>query len=114
VVAGSVGDGTAAQMFAFFKLHDKLPDIEDIEKDPMKAKCPDQLDAAYAAVQICIHYAKATNVDKLWTYVERLPKELQVSAAVSLVKKSGGMLINSKNLGQWVAKNRALITNVLE
>lgn len=114
VVAGHVGDGTAATMFAFFKLHDKLPDIEDIEKDPAKAKCPDALDAAYAAVQLCIHYAKPVNVDRLWQYVERLPKELQVSAAVSLVKKSGGTLINSKNLGAWVAKNRALITNVLE
>ena len=114
IVSGHVGDGTAATMFAFFKLRDKIPDIEDIEKDPTKAKCPDQLDAAYAAVQLCIHYAKAANVDRLWTYVERLPRELQVSAAVSLIKRSGGQLINSKNLGQWVAKNRALITNVLD
>lgn len=114
VVAGHVGDGASAQMFAFFKLHDKLPDIEDIEKDPAKAKCPDALDAAYAAVQLCIHYAKSTNVDKLWQYIERLPRELQVSAAVSLIKRSGGTLINSKALGTWVSKNRALVTNVLE
>ena len=114
VVAGHVGDGTAAQMFAFFKLHDKLPDIEDIEKDPLKAKCPDVLDAGYAAAQMCVHHAKPGNVDKLWTYVERLPRELQVSTAVSLIKRSGGVLINSKSLGAWVAKNRALVTNVLE
>lgn len=114
VVAGHVGDGTASQMFAFFKLHDKLPDIEDIEKDPAKAKCPDALDAAYAAVQLCIHYAKSANVDKLWQYIERLPREIQVSAAVSLIKKSGGTLINSKALGAWIGKNRALVTNVLE
>lgn len=114
VVSGLVGDGTSAQMFAFFKLHDKLPDVEDIIKDPLKAKCPTQLDAAYAAVQLCIHYAKADNIDKLWTYAERLPRELQVSAAVSLIKKSGGMLINSKALGKWVAGNRALIQNVVD
>lgn len=114
VVAGHVGDGSAAQMFAFFKLHDKLPDIDDIIKDPTKAKCPDQLDAAYAAVQLCIHFAKADIVDQLWTYCERLPKEVQVSAACSLVKRSGGTLINSKKLGQWVAKNRALITSVID
>jgi hypothetical protein len=113
VVAGLVGEGSSANMFAFFKLHDKLPDIEDIEKAPDKAKCPDQLDAAYAAVQLCIHYCKAGNVDKLWQYIERLPKEIQVSAAVSLIKKSGGTLINSKALGSWVGKNRALVTNVL-
>lgn len=114
VVNGHVGAGVGAQMFAFFKLHDKLPDIEDIEKDPLKAKCPDVLDAGYAAAQMCVHHAKPTNVDKLWTYVERLPRELQVSTAVSLIKRSGGVLINSKALGAWVAKNRALVTNVLE
>jgi hypothetical protein len=114
VVAGSVGDGSAAQMFAFFKLHDKLPDIEDIIKDPTKAKCPTQLDAAYAAVQLCIHYAKPENIDRFWTYVERLPRELQVSAAVSLIKRGGGVLINSKALGAWVSKNRALISNVMD
>jgi len=113
VVAGNVGDGTAAQMFAFFKLHDKLPDVEDILKDPSKALCPDQLDAAYAAVQLCIHYAKSDNVDKLWQYIERLPRELQVSAAVSLSRRTGGTLINSKALSAWISKNRALVINVL-
>jgi hypothetical protein len=112
-VAGGVGDGLAAQMFGFFKLHDKLPDIEDILIDPTRAKCPDQLDAAYAALQMCIHYVKSENVDKLWQYIERLPRELQVSAAVSLAKRTGGTLINSVRLGSWIAKNKALVTNVL-
>lgn len=113
VVAGHVGDGSAAQMFAFFKLHDKLPDIEDVLKDPLKAKCPETLDAAYAAMQLCIHYTKSENVNQIWQYIERLPKELQVSSACSLIKRTGGTLINSKALGAWVGKNRALVTNVL-
>ena len=90
-----------------------LPDIEDVIKAPDKAKCPQALDAGYAAVQLCLHYAKPENVDPIWQYVERLAKELQVSAAVSLCLQSGGTLINSKALGSWVAKNRALINNVM-
>jgi hypothetical protein len=113
VVAGHVGDGSAASMFAFFKLHDQLPDIEDIIKEPTKAKCPVDISAGYAAMQLCIHYAKSENVNEIWQYVERLPRELQVSAACSLIKKTSGTLMNSKALGAWVAKNRALVTNVL-
>jgi hypothetical protein len=108
-VSGDVGNGAAAQMFAFFKLHDQLPDLEDIEKDPSKAKCPQSLDAAYAAAQLCIHYAKPQNVDKLWEYCERLPKEIQTSTAKSLIHSSGGVLLNSKRLGKWIASNRALV-----
>lgn len=114
VVAGSVGDGTASQMFAFFKLHTELPDVEDIIKDPTGAKCPTRLDAAYAAMQMCIHYAQAKNADQIWQYVERLPKELQVSAAHSLIGKLKGSLLNTKRLGQWVANNSALIRNVMD
>lgn len=114
LVAGDVGDGAAATMFSFFKLHNELPDIEDILKDPMHAKCPERLDAAYAAVQLCIHYAIPKNIDALWQYVERLPKELQATTAKSLIERSGGILVNSKALAAWVAKNRALIVNTLD
>lgn len=109
MVSGDVGDGASATMFAFFKLHDQLPDLEDIEKDPSKAKCPTSLDAAYAAAQLCIHYAKPGNVDKLWEYCERLPKEIQTSTAKSLIHSSGGVLLNSKRLSKWIASNRALV-----
>ena len=114
IVGGYVGTAQAAQMFAFFKVADELPDIDDIIADPEQAKCPKRLDAAYAALQMCLHYASAKNVDPLWQYVERLPVELQVSAASSLIKASGGVLLNSKRLGAWVTKNKALITNVMQ
>jgi len=109
LVAGCLGDATAADLFSFLKIHDQLPTIEDIEKDPKKAKCPEDLAPAYAAMQICLHFCKANNVDKLWQYVERLPKELQVSAAKTLIEKSGAVLLNSPSLTSWIGKNRALI-----
>ena len=109
--SGYIGEGMSAQMFAFLKVADQLPTIQQILKDPKNAKCPDRLDAAYAAVQLCLHHAEPANVDKIWDYAERLPVELQTSAARSLLEKSGGTLLNTKALGAWVAKNRALIIN---
>lgn len=110
MVGGNIGDGATAQLFAFLKVGDQLPTIDEIEKDPKKAKCPTDLSAAYAAVQLCIHHASPDKVDVLWEYCERLPKELQVSAAKSLVEKGRGVLINSKALSKWIMANRALIT----
>lgn len=109
VVCGDVGEGVAAQMFAYFKVADQLPTIEQIMRDPQGCKAPERLDAAYAAVQMCIHHADANNADKLWTYVERLPVDLQTSAAVSLIERQSGALLNSKKLNDWINKNRALI-----
>lgn len=111
VVSGHVGQGAAATMFSYFKLADQLPEIEEVEKDPTKAKCPTSLDAGYAAAQMCLHYVKGGNVDALWTYCERLPKEIQVATAKSMIERSGGALLNSKKLAAWISANRALVVN---
>jgi hypothetical protein len=108
-VAAYIGDGSASELFAFLKVADDLPTIEEILAKPHKAKCPDRLDAAYAGVQLCLHHADANNIDKIWEWTERLPLELQTSAAKSMLDRSGGQLLNSKRLGKWITKNRALV-----
>lgn len=109
LVAGDIGDKAAAELFAYLKVADDLPTIEEIMADPKGCKCPKELSAAYAAMQMCIHFVNPTNVDKLWAFAERFPKELQVSAARSLCEKGAGVLLNSKALGTWLINNKALI-----
>ena len=115
-VSGNVGDGVSAQMFGYFRMSDQMPEFADILKDPMKAKCPtfERMDAAYATMRMCVINATAGNIDRVWTYAERFPKALQVPAAKELLNKAGGTLLNSKALGNWIAKNNALITNTMK
>jgi len=108
-VSGYIGDGSGAELFSYLKVADDLPTIEEILANPGKAKAPDRLDAAYAGVQLCLHHADAKNIDKIWEWTERLPLELQTSAAKSMLERSGGQLLNSQRLGKWITKNRALV-----
>lgn len=109
LVSGDIGEGACAQVLAFLKLSDQLPTIQEILANPQNAKCPTELSASYAAAQMCLHYAKPDVIDKLWIFTERLPKEMQVSTAKQLVAKGAGVLLNSKALGTWITKNKALI-----
>lgn len=109
LISGDISGAAAAELFAFLKTADELPTIEEIEKDPKGCKCPKELSAGFAALQMVIHHAAPTNIDKLWTFAERFPKELQVSACKSLVERGGGILINSPALNKWIMGNRALI-----
>ena len=111
VVTGFIGESATAELGAYIKLGDKLPDIEDILKDPMAAKCPDakELHVAYAAAQLLLHYAKPENIDTLWTYAERLPREIQVSTGQNLIQRGGGVLLNSAKMTTWIRNNKALI-----
>lgn len=109
MVAGDIGEAAAAELFAFLKVVDELPTIDEIHADPKGCKCPKELSAAYAAAQMLIHFANPSNIDKLWTFAERLAKELQVSTAKSLIEKGGGTLLNSKALNTWIMAHKTLI-----
>jgi hypothetical protein len=109
MVAGDIGDPACAELFGFLKVIDELPTIEEILDKPSSAKAPKELAPAYAASQMLVHNATPGNIDKLWTYAERMPKELQVSTAKSLIEKGAGVLLNSTALNKWIMSNRALI-----
>jgi hypothetical protein len=109
LVAGDISASAAAELFAFLKTVDELPTIDEVLAGPSTCKCPKDLSAGYAAMQMAIYYAKPDNIDKLWTFAERFPKELQVSTCKSLIEKGGGILLNSPSLNKWVMANRALI-----
>lgn len=115
-VNGFIGEGPGAEFFGFIKVVNELPTIQEILKDPAKAKLPaaDRLDAQYAAVQMAIHHASADTVDALFKYIERLNRELQTSAVKQMLDRSGGRLIKSKALTKWIAENKALITATLD
>lgn len=110
-VYGAIGEGAGANLFGYLKVWDKLPTLEEILADPKAAKCPQELSAGWAAGQMCIHFANKDTIDKLWTYTERLPREVQVSMAKSLLERSGSALLNSPSLISWIHKNKALITS---
>jgi hypothetical protein len=110
-VYGAIGEGAGASLFGYLKVWDKLPTLDEILADPAKAKCPQELSAGWAAGQMCIHFANGSNIDLLWQYTERLPREVQVSMAKSLLERSGSALLNSQRLVKWIHANKALITS---
>lgn len=111
VVSGLIGEGSAAQLFAFLKVESELPTIDQVLKNPKRAKLPkeERMDAQYAAMQMLVHYVNADNVEPLFTYGKRLNLELQTSMAKSMIEKTGGTLLNSPSISAFVAEHRALI-----
>lgn len=113
-VSGFVGQGAAAEMFAFFKVAEELPTLQEILDDPHNCKLPSEyrLDAQYAAVQLAIHHANTENIEELLAFVCRLNKEMQVSALFQInAKTASGLLLNSPALTKWISENKALIVS---
>jgi hypothetical protein len=115
IVSGYIGEASAAQLFAWSKVVDILPTLDQILDKPDMAPLPpdERLDAQYAAMQMCVHYADAEKIEPLFAYVCRLNRELQTSAAEQMLERSGGALLNSPTLTKWITENRALIVGTL-
>ena len=120
MVMGDIGQAAAARFFGWIKVADLLPTIEEIMTDPQGAKCPpdERLDAAFAAQQLIVYHSRNADdfdtIDKMWQYVERLPRELATSTAEQLLRHKGVGLLNTPRLGKWITKNGGLIMSSVE
>jgi hypothetical protein len=113
-VTGDIGTAAAAAFFAYIKVAEHLPEIEDVKRNPSTAKLPppERLDAVWAVQQMCIYHADAEFMEPIWEYMMRLPRDMQVSTAQTLMnKRNSGVLLNSKSFAKWITENKALIIN---
>lgn len=109
IAAGLIGEGAAAQLFAFVRLGQEMPKFEDIVKDPKKVRVSDKPDAN---MLICYQLAARIDIstaEPVIEYVERLPKEFAVTFAKTACRRDP-KLIGTKAFGNWCRTNASLVT----
>lgn len=115
-VAGAIGEAAMVEFYAFAATFAELPKISEIVADPTTAKIPPlrRMDAQYAAAHLVMSSVTAGNINQLWTYSERLVRELQATIIKQLTDSTaGGILLNSPAIAHWIADpaNKALLAN---
>ena len=107
---GLIGEGAAAEVVAFMRVVDELPEFAEIVKDPKKTKVPslDRPDALYAVMQMVAHEVTPETAAPAFQYITRLPKEFQVAGLKAALNKSPHIL-TSTDFADWCRKNQDLI-----
>lgn len=110
-LVGTVGASAGMDMAAYFKLHSHLPRIDDIKKDPLKAKMPDNI-----AAQLMLVFSMISSVEKdtfkaHFDYIQRFPLEIQSVWARSLNKVSTKFMyaVASTDFNAWARTNMAML-----
>lgn len=80
VAAGLIGGAAAGQYMTYLKYADQLPTVEDIIKDPRRAKLPDRQDAQMVASFMLAHHLGEANAKPFLTYILRMIPEMQILA----------------------------------
>tara|TARA_R100000808_G_C2153825_1_gene164412 strand:+ start:2261 stop:3316 length:1056 start_codon:yes stop_codon:yes gene_type:complete len=102
--AGCVGTGAAAQFAGFERTWGKLPKMETIVMNPEGAKVPEELDVKYAVSGAVAAYANKQNIDQLFKYANRLPKEFQVTLVKDMIIRDES-LQETNAFETWICEN---------
>jgi hypothetical protein len=86
-IKGTVGEGAAAEFYAFLKVIRDMPNPDEILVNPKGAPVPEQPSVLYALTTSLAIRATKDNFDRLMQYNDRLPTEFQVVFVRDSIKR---------------------------
>jgi len=108
LIAGSVGDGAAAEFAAFLKIFRNLPNPDAVLMAPKSAQVPEDLATLYALCGALAARASETNFERLTEYCGRLKEEFQVLCIRDAVTRNRD-LANHQAFTNWAIKNASVL-----
>jgi len=110
-VAGGMGHGAVASMFAYIKLGQEMPSYHDIIAHPDTTKVPGRADAQMLVCYRLAAKVEESEMDPVVRYVERLPKEFSVTFAKAACRRDSELL-NTPAIARWCASNHSIMTAI--
>jgi hypothetical protein len=113
-ISGIIGRGNGAELLAFIKMYNALPDIDDLVKNPEKHDVPVKPDVIYALVESLAYKTTAKNADHLAKFTARLPPEHETIFYKNVllrekIKPQDNPVSQTKAFADFLDKNAELI-----
>lgn len=108
LLEGTIGAGPAAELESFLQVHETLPNIEQLLKDPMSVEVPKEVATQYALVGAIGHKVTKDNFDNALVYAQRMPADFQVLLVRDCITKDTA-LATSKSFAKWATVNRNFV-----
>ena len=109
VAAGYIGRGAASELLNFFRVESELPTIAEIIADPEGVKVPKKPDVCFACVQMLAGHVNENNVEQIFTFMQRLPKEFQAATVKAVLASSANKMALTTQFSEWVRNNSAML-----
>lgn len=104
---GDVGEGPASELEAFLKMYERMPDINEIIKHPMKGDVPEDPAMLYAISTALAAKADPKTYANVIKYIERMPPEYGVRTVKDILHRDPG-ITNTKEFNGYATKHAKL------
>jgi hypothetical protein len=111
VLAGELGIGEATKFWAFCSLFGRLPNIDDLLKDPENASINYEIDVQYALIVAIANRMDDKNFGAAIKYIDRIGPDF-VTLAVKLGTKHRPEIRKCKEYTQWVIQNQGVVHSI--
>ena len=108
-IKGDVGEGAAAELTAFKRIYDRLPNIDAVLLDPKGSDLPDDPATLYALCGALARKTTVDNFDRVLTYVGRMKPEFNVMTVRDGIKLKPE-LKKTRGFLEWGAKYAEVLT----
>ena len=105
---GAVGEGAAAEFVGFLRIFRKLPNPDAILINPDSADVPSDPATLYALSGSLAERASEGNMDRLCTYISRMPPEFSV-LTMSYACRKKPRLASTQAFTQWAVKHQDVL-----
>ena len=102
LIAGTVGEGAAAEFFGFVRVFRNLPDPGVLLFSPETSEIPEDPATLYAICEVLASKANKQNMAQVVTYANRLPPEYSVLLVRDAVKTDNSV-VDTKAFNEWAA-----------
>ena len=105
-----LGDEVAGKVMQHRRCFEKFPTKEEIMKDPMKAKLPDEMDVRYALAIAIYNWLAPKNTEAMFKFMTRFNVDFQGMFFKLVREHKPEMLQASETFTKWGRENRALLS----
>lgn len=88
LVAGTVGQGPAMEFIGYQAIQGQVATYEDVVKNPVGAPVPDEPSAQFAVSGMLASSTQKADLERVMTYVQRLPGEFQFCMAQAMFRRN--------------------------
>jgi hypothetical protein len=110
---GLIGAKAATDIMTMVNLGDTLPKYDEIVKNPKTVKVPSTVAAQIMSALTCMQRVDEQEFRDVFSYVQRLPMEIQALFANQIIKSpaKGGWASRQASFTEYAAKNYQMFTN---
>lgn len=108
VFTGAVGEGAAVEFVSFLDMYTSLPSLDAILLDPSNAEVPSKPAAMFAVASGLARKATVSTLERIITYLARLPKEFDVMCVRDAVRTVKG-LTACPAFVTWATRNSSVL-----